>query len=85
MEVLKLWSIIFYLQIFNANLIKSTLVIGPSNATFNIPVNVTIPKEEISICVSLKFEGPVHNTRLFGQDLILVSVGLPFKNPTSFI
>ena len=69
MEVLKLWSIIFYLQIFNANLIKSTLVIGPSNATFKIPVNVTIPKEEISICVSLKFEGPVHNTRLFGQFL----------------
>ena len=63
---MKVWAIIFHLCI-NVNLIQSTLVIGPSNATFNIPVNITIPNEEISICLSLKFEGPVHNTRLFGN------------------
>ena len=63
----KSWTWVFLLLIFNKIcLIETTLVIGKSNQTIDIPINVTIPHEEITVCLSLKFDGPVHNTQLFG-------------------
>ena len=61
---------IAFLTIYSTN---ATLVVRQSNKDLSIPLNIDIPEEEISFCVSLRFQDTIAKAQLgqWENDLLI--------------